>query len=397
MSSCPLMVRTASLAAPAPIVAREIPAGSNVDEATLKTVQQMAEYVRQSMHDPLIQAAARRAVDTFGLGGSSDQAKLWAVFWWIKHVVKFESDENTLLRLGRRDEQDLLISPSVLLRMRRPKEDCDGFSMLAACMLACEGVPVGLVAVAVDPDEPERWSHVFCIAQVDGEVVPIDASHGLWPGWMVPRSRISRWQAFNLDGQPIDVQMPASRFRGLHGFLPSSVPMTRRGMGEDDETFGLFGDDPFSGASGGSNVSLQFPFASGAPPAGGGGVTQDANGNWLTASGQLTSFPSPTNTVSYPPGSVPAGSSTPSWLASLVNNSFGLATKVLAPNYQSTYVRDPVTGQLVQTTTVRSGAVPGTSLLGSPTGAGISPTLMLVGVGLLALVGLAASSSKGRG
>lgn len=186
----------------------------------------MAELIRKSCADELVQNCARSAKIRFGMNSNDPAALAWGVFWWMKHCVKFRLDEGTMLQIGERNEQDLLIAPEVLVRMRNPSEDCDGFTMLSAALLTCLGVPVLIATVATEPDDPSRWSHVFLVAIVNGRVIPLDTSHGPAPGWMVPKSRINRWQTWTLDGTPADVPIPTNH--GLHGY--SATP--RRGMGQ---------------------------------------------------------------------------------------------------------------------------------------------------------------------
>ena len=98
----------------------------------------------------------------------------WAAFWFAKHNVKFVVDEAPMFRLGETGQQDLLISPSVLIRMQKPEEDCDGFTMLVCALLRCMGVPFVIVTIAASPDDPSRWSHVFPMA-LTPQPIPLDA------------------------------------------------------------------------------------------------------------------------------------------------------------------------------------------------------------------------------
>lgn len=211
---------SAALGTQAPIVVEREQAAGDSDGATQQTVERMAKYIRDSSTEPLVIANAQRALETFGRGNQDPAAKCWAVFWFVKHAVKFKLDESTMWALGEHDQQDLLISPAVLVRMKHPAEDCDGFTMAVAAMLKALGVDVVIATVAVDPRDPERWSHVFPCALLPGGVVePLDASHGAFPGWMVPLDRISRFQAWDLNGRPVDVK--PSRFQGLHNYIRS--------------------------------------------------------------------------------------------------------------------------------------------------------------------------------
>lgn len=194
----------------------------DTDGATRQTVEKMCELIRDSAADPIVMKCAAYARDRFAMGSTDPAALAWGVFWYVKHCVKFRLDEGTMLQVGERtdqygeQQQDLLIAPAVLVRMKDPGEDCDGFTMLTAALLTCLGVKVLIATVAADMDDPSRWSHVFLCAIINGRVKPLDTSHGTAPGWMVPRNRINRWQTWTLDGRPADVSIPT--YQGLHAY-----------------------------------------------------------------------------------------------------------------------------------------------------------------------------------
>jgi len=204
-------------AAPPQIVVERERASADVDTATLQTFRKMCDYIGAGVADPEVQRCAEYAWRRFGLGRSDPAMKAWGVFWWVKHCVKFRVDEATMFRVGSQGEQDLLIAPAVLVRMQDPAEDCDGFTMLAAAMLTALGVPVVIAIVAADARDRGRWSHVFPCAILPSGVLPIAASPGVGPGWMVPPEHIYRWSAYSLDGRPVDVE--PMRYRGLHGYV----------------------------------------------------------------------------------------------------------------------------------------------------------------------------------
>ena len=80
--------------------------------------------------------------------------------------------------MGEPEALDLLIAPAVLVREKAPKEDCDGFTMLVCCLLKILEVPIGdCDGGGAIPESPERWSHVFPMALINGGL-PLDASHG---------------------------------------------------------------------------------------------------------------------------------------------------------------------------------------------------------------------------
>ena len=198
----------------------------DTDTATRKTVEKMCELIKSSCTDELVQRCAQKAKQSFAMGSNDPAALAWGVFWFVKHTVRFRLDEGTMYLIGDRDQQDLLIAPAVLLRMKDPAEDCDGFTMLTAALLTCLGVPVLIATVATEADDPSRWSHVFLCAIINGRVMPLDTSHGPAPGWMVPKHRIHRWQTWKLDGTPADVKIPS--YQGLHGYSAAR----RGGLGQ---------------------------------------------------------------------------------------------------------------------------------------------------------------------
>jgi hypothetical protein len=200
------------------------PAAETSDGATEQTIGLMCRYIRESSDDDQVQAAANWARESFG-GNSPDPAmKAWAVFWFLKHYMRFVVDEAPMFRLNEPNQQDLLYSPAVLIRTQDPSGDCDDFTMMGAALLKCLGVPFVIVTIAAGPDDPQRWSHVFLMAMLPSGPLPIDASHGSGPGWMVPASHTYRWQCWDEHGKPVDVQRP--RKNGLNGWVAT-------GLGQD--------------------------------------------------------------------------------------------------------------------------------------------------------------------
>lgn len=188
------------------MVCESVEATESLDVATHRTVQMMGRYIKQACSDARVRACASYAWRRFGAGLSSPAAIAWAVFWYIRHCLRFRRDEGVLSLLGMPNEHDLLIAPSVLSRMKDPAEDCDGHSMFVTALLCILGLPVAIATVATEPERPQRWSHVFALASAGaGRWRPIDASHGRGPGWMVPWSRVFRFQAWDLEGRRIDI------------------------------------------------------------------------------------------------------------------------------------------------------------------------------------------------
>lgn len=357
------------------------PAASDSDTATQQTVAKMWEYIRAGASDPevkrwadLSKRFAPQASAMFapaGLGNSPAAPLAWGIFWQVKHSVKYVRDEPRLFRMGQGDALDLLIAPAVLVRQSEPKEDCDGFTMLVCSMLDALGLGIEpfIVTIAADPQDRSRWSHVFALAKMpNGELIPLDASHGTHPGWMVPPEHTFRLQVWDRSGKPVDLPLP--RHQGLHGYQRRG----RMGMGA---AAGLGDCDPFSGDF--STCPTQSPLQSG----GGAcyvGMTDPATGDTVASCGGGSPG-------TFTGGGITPPSSSTNW-TSIFQNAINSAARVAQTAFLPTgaTIRLP-NGQIVSNT----GAF-GTSLLGA--GSSLSSILPLVGVGLAVFLVINASKSK---
>lgn len=338
------------------------------DSATAQTVRKMCEYIHAGAADPVVQSWARSAVAQLAPSRSS-LACCWAVWWFVKHHVRFVDDDDTIRRLfGETNQLELLIAPAVLVRMKDPGEDCDGFTMLICSMLECLGIESQIVTIACAPDDPRRFSHVFPRANCDGKWITLDASHGEYPGWQVPREHTTRLQAWALNGSPIN---GGDSMSGLHGYVPSPRLRVlngrrRRGMGDGD-TFdfsswlGSFGSDP---ATPGASISDTPGFFGALTSPSGDSYGSSAPGAGVNGS----ILPSAISTSS--------SSDTMAWISKL----FGQASPLIAQAIQKPgqYLVQNPNGQLVISNT---GAAPSSALNASLGGGSSTMLFLLIGVG----------------
>ncbi len=220
----------------------------------------MCEHIRQSSRDPVLRRVASNAVQQFRGGplyiGQPFNPKdprviAESCYWFAKHHMTFViHDEMIRAIFGEHDQMQLLISPALLLRMRSMEGDCAIYTMLIAAMLQSQGVPFEIVTVAVDPAQPGVFSHVYPRAVLPQGRMPLDASHGDYPGWEVPASRQSKRQVWNESGSPVSDQAP--RWSGLHGYAVAR----RQGLG-------ACGVDPSSGEAWGDCGLVAPPTAAG--------------------------------------------------------------------------------------------------------------------------------------
>lgn len=256
------------------------------DTATAQTVAEMCRQIHQAAKDPLVQGAALNAVRTFRGGPgwkgcgitdcSTDESTDWSLdplsmqetasgsrarlfaescWWWCRHYLRFKHHgsmfEAWSSDLGDpRTKLQLLIAPDVLVRMKRMEGDCAIYTMMLCSMIEALGLRWEIVTAAVDRLQPEIFSHVWARVVLPGGSESLDASHGKYPGWQVPKYDLHRIWVFNDGGQRVSEQGPG--FSGLHDYRRS------RGMaGEvfDPET-GTYYDDGTSGSA--SNPSTTY-------------------------------------------------------------------------------------------------------------------------------------------
>lgn len=118
-------------------------------------------------------------------------------FYDVKRRIRFVPDEQTaqpFASFTKGPIVETLVRPIDMRAMQSPQGDCDCFSMTMRARLLALGIPAGFATVAVDPEDPSRYSHVYAIADCDSGAcgphwsgrVPLDASHGPYPGWEAP-------------------------------------------------------------------------------------------------------------------------------------------------------------------------------------------------------------------
>ncbi len=174
------------------------------------TIDLMRGYALADANDPLIAKRAGYLRDAF-------REPLDAVHRHVSRNLRFRNDDETVGRVfgqwrpgGMGDVVEVLTRPvDIELAQqygRTPEEDCDGYSMYVASLLTSLGIPCAFCTVAVDPQEPTRYSHVYVVAypkegQYAGRRIAIDASHGPYVGWEAPNpfGKRKEWPVNKID------------------------------------------------------------------------------------------------------------------------------------------------------------------------------------------------------
>ena len=172
------MRTTTELSGYGPVSAWHEPHSGDDDERTEQTTRRMVDHIREAGADPAIRDIASRLVRK--AGGRGPAAVLDEVFYCTQNAIRFVDDP---------PGQELLIEPSLMVRLpdHLRQGDCDDFTMLAGGLLEAIGIPWRVVTIKADPNNPEMWTHVYLEAELDGEWMALDTSHGPEPGWSAPR------------------------------------------------------------------------------------------------------------------------------------------------------------------------------------------------------------------
>jgi hypothetical protein len=167
----------------------------------------MRRYAAEDAQSPIIQSQAAAIRAQAAAGGVPPYE---AAYWWVKKQLRFVRDEQTARPVAGVEglgEQDVvvetLIRPQDMAALPEGSKagDCDDYSMYLASLLAALGYRVWFATLAADPSSRD-YSHVYVvIREADGTRIPLDASHGGWPGWEAPEAgRGMRYHEWPLDG-----------------------------------------------------------------------------------------------------------------------------------------------------------------------------------------------------
>jgi hypothetical protein len=329
------------------------------DEETSQTVAYMDELATADANDPAVEAATAAALDEAGIDASADPFRVaCAIYWWLKRTIRYVPTPGTSPLVDQ-----TLISPCAVLAMPEPIGDCPQFSMLAAAMLRCCCIPSMYVTIAAEPAAPELWSHVYNTVEIfPGQYMPFDSSNGPEPGAEYARPYKRRvWP--HLSPGPCRTKegaadmIRAARRNGAAGGMRNATLRSRMGDLYDD-----IGVDP-------SYTGTQLT----------------SEGDIMTGPGVNLSDPA----LQIDSSSMPSTSGS-GILTTLLND----ATSIAAPLIRSATQQAPyyVTNAAGQSVLYNPNT--GTYTNPSTIGSAINPTVIVIGVGLLAALAFMGSGRR---
>jgi hypothetical protein len=180
------------------------------DQQVSATIDTMRQLVMQDA--PYMRGEAQQAA------ASGNGNAVRGVFDYVKRKMRFQLDEHTADSINdfvpSSAEQpivEILIRPRDLSQLCMLQSnavgDCDDFSMYAACLLTALGIPCSFATVAASSVDPGAYSHVYVVAYVDGNRVPVDCSHGPHVGWEAP-NRYGKFREWPVTGSVVTDNIP---------------------------------------------------------------------------------------------------------------------------------------------------------------------------------------------
>lgn len=161
----------------------------SADAQVHMTIRTICGHVLRDSSAPVIREQAAEALRA---GGGDPIKGVWES---VTPYIRFQQDFDTAQKLVSSDPRkasvvETIIPPAVqawLIRLRGyGVEDCDGFTMYGAALLCAMGIPVYFCTVSAEGDRPREFTHVYLVAYPNGHRVPLDLSHGPYPGWECP-------------------------------------------------------------------------------------------------------------------------------------------------------------------------------------------------------------------
>lgn len=178
------------------------------DQQVSETIELMRQYAYEDSQSPIIQQESW----TMRSGDPIDD-----VWGWISRKdgmrqMRFVHDEVTGRPWGDigswRPVVEALIRPVDQAVAPKAKGDCDDFSMYGAAHLLARGIRCSYCTVAADVHDPSVYSHVYLVAYPnsgkyrDAGRVPLDLSHGWFPGWET-ENKYGKRREWPVDANPI--------------------------------------------------------------------------------------------------------------------------------------------------------------------------------------------------
>ena len=146
------------------------PKGTTAEQMAMFSLKYINALARDGSRDPMVRQVADDIVRT--IPRTDQRAMVQAVHDWVQQRFKYEFDPGDI---------EMVTHPKhaikAALKHGRYTEDCDGFVVTEAAMLAYllgSTRRVRFVILKADKRAPAQWSHIFMQAKVNGRWITLD-------------------------------------------------------------------------------------------------------------------------------------------------------------------------------------------------------------------------------
>jgi hypothetical protein len=139
---------------------------------TEDTINEMARLAFMGSRDQIVRILTERAIR--GVQGRDHRAVATRLFYWLQDRGSGEKSGVKFVNDAFRTEQ--VRAPWWTLIIGGAGDCNSAFSTTLAAMLMSVGIPAFFRTVKADPQRPNSFSHVYCVASIDGEDLALDAS-----------------------------------------------------------------------------------------------------------------------------------------------------------------------------------------------------------------------------
>lgn len=212
------------------------------DAGTAQTIGLARKLVDSALRDERVNAFAVSLVrDT---PNYDDLAKVQAIYEWVRAHISYVMDP-----VGKE------VLRNAVDTVNLGAGDCDDINaVLFPALLGSVGYSTRVVTVAVDPEDPTQFSHVYCEVDVNGEWVPLDAAR---PGarFGLAPSHVFKQKIWPMTGSEPQGIFGMRRRRGLlHGLAA---------MGDDTTNYAAIIAASGTAATQVINAAEENPYAAG--------------------------------------------------------------------------------------------------------------------------------------
>lgn len=139
---------------------------------TEDTIRQMGRFAMLGSRDPIVRIWTKRVIR--GIPGRDHEAVAKRIFHWMQDRGSGEKSGTKFINDAFRTEQ--VRAPWWVICVEGAGDCNSAFATTIAAMLLSVGIPCFFRTVKADPGRKHLYSHVYCVANIRGTPLALDAS-----------------------------------------------------------------------------------------------------------------------------------------------------------------------------------------------------------------------------